>query len=91
MPLPGSVAGARVTRDKSTPTCHLPAPLGSFLYGTRGRFWHLSFVGYRPPLSPDRVTTHSCREPTHKFRIFGRCTHVNGANAAQCRAPSTVV
>lgn len=68
--LPGSVAGARVTCGKSTPTRHLPVPLGSFLYGTQGRFWHLSFISYRPPLSPDRVTTRSCREPTHKCRIW---------------------
>ena len=49
MTLPEAVSEAWVMNDKSSPTCHLPAPLGSFLYVTQERFWLLSFIG--PPVS----------------------------------------
>ena len=129
MTIPGAVSEARVTHGKSSPTCHLPAPLGSFLYVTQERFWHLSFIGspgysvpwmsqartlellpFPPPgshpnpgiqpvslASPALAGGFFSAEPqgspwpTHKFRIFGWCTHVNGANPAQCCAPSTAV
>ena len=68
MIIPGAVSEAQVTHGKSSPTGHLPAPLGSFLYVTQERFWHLSFIdspGYSVPWMSQARTLELLPFPCH--------------------------